>query len=591
MAGLGSTTRFAADRFLGLRRWLWLGCTISCAAHALVLFSGEPSYGCEGDCNGDGKVTIDELLIGVNIGLGQRPLSACPVFDANMDAMVTINELIAAVNNGLNACALPTGSPFPVPTPDDSVLEHHHSPSRNGVYVIPELTRAHAATLAIDPTFGPTVAGRTYAQPLYLADPAGQDHVFVATEQNEVSAFLASNGAVAWQRTLAPPIARSALPCGNIDPLGITGTPVIDKASRTIFLDAMTDAGGATPKHMIYALSVDDGSTRPGWPVDLDLRVSSGGINFDSKVQNQRAALALLDGTIYVAYGGHYGDCGNYYGWVIGVPIADPASLGVYRTRDQGVAIWSPGGISADATHLYVATGNGFGGSDWGDSEAVLALSPGPVFDRTNTRNYFVPTDWRHLDALDLDLGGTEPVLVDLPGAVHSRLAIALGKNGKMYVVDRTDLGGIGGELLSMDVASNQIINAAASYRTPNGTYVVFKGNGVNCPNGTRGNVTAMRLLPTDPLTAQVAWCAVSGGLGSPMVTQTRLDGGDTIVWVVGSEGDEKLHGFDGDDGTEVFAGGTAAETMLGGVRRYVTAIAVKGRIFVAGDNKVYAFK
>ena len=182
-------------------------------------------------------------------------------------------------------------------------------------------------------------------------------------------------------------------------------------------------------------------------------------------------------------------------------------------------------------------------------------------------------------------------MLVNLPEAVHSQLAIALGKNGKMYVVDRTNLGGIGGELLARDVASNQIINAAASYRTPNGTYVVFKGDGVNCPNGTRGNVTAMRLLPTDPLTAEVAWCATSGGLGSPMVTQTRLDGGDTIVWVVGSEGDQKLHGFDGDDGTQVFDGGTAAETMSGGVRRYVTAIAVKGRIFVAGDNKVYAFR
>jgi hypothetical protein len=83
----------------------------------------------------------------------------------------------------------------------------------------------------------------------------------------------------------------------------------------------------------------------------------------------------------------------------------------------------------------------------------------------------------------------------------------------------------------------------------------------------------------------------MSGGLGSPMVTQTQLDGGDTIVWVVGAEGDTKLHGFDGDAGTQVFDGGNAAETMSGGVRRYVTPIAVKGRIFVAGDNRVYAFK
>src|SRR5262249_23314011 len=160
-------------------------------------------------------------------------------------------------------------------------------PSRNGVYVIPELTRAHAMALTIDPSFAPPIAGPTYAQPLYLADPQGQDLVFVATEQNQVSALRASDGSVAWQRTLAPPMPQSALPCGNIDPLGITGTPIIDPASRMMFLDAMTDAGGGTARHMIYALSIDDGLTRPGWPVDVNQHVASGGINFDSKVQNQ----------------------------------------------------------------------------------------------------------------------------------------------------------------------------------------------------------------------------------------------------------------------------------------------------------------
>src|SRR5215470_5555367 len=189
MHGSGTTAHFAPDCFVAWRRWLRLACMITSAAPALVLFSSAPSYACAGDCNGDGRVTIDELLIGVRIGLDQRPLSDCPAFDANMDGMVSINELIAGVRNSLNACALPTGSPSPAPTPEDSVLELHHSPSRNGVYVIPELTRAHAATLAIDPTFAPTIAGPTYAQPLYLADPGGQDLVFVATEQNQVSAF------------------------------------------------------------------------------------------------------------------------------------------------------------------------------------------------------------------------------------------------------------------------------------------------------------------------------------------------------------------------------------------------------------------
>ena len=544
---------------------------------------------CVGDCNGDGEVTIDELLVGVNIVLDTLPLSACPAFDTGMKGTVSVSDVTTAVGNALNGCS-PTGNPSPTSTPGDAVLEHHHHPNRDGVYVIPELTRAHAATLAIDPTFAPTVSGQTYAQPLYVVDPAGQDLVFVATEQNQVSAFSAATGAVAWQRILAPPMRRSALPCGNIDPLGITGTPIIDPTSRTIFLDAMTDAGGGTAEQKLYALSIDDGSTRPQWPVDLNTRVSSGGVAFDSQVQNQRPALALLNGSLYVAYGGHFGDCGTYYGWVVGVPIDAPASLGVFRTQDSGVAIWGPSGIASDGAALYVTTGNGFGGPEWGNSEAILRLLPGPVFTQI-PQNYFAPTNWPQLDASDLDLAGTQPLLVDLPGAVHGQLAIALGKDGKLYAADRTDLGGIGGALLTMTVASNAIINAAASYHTPNGTYVVFKGNGVNCPNGTSGNLTAVRLLPTEPIGAEIAWCAQSGGLGSPMVTQTERDGGDTIVWVVGAEGDEKLHGFDGDDGSEVFGGGTAAETMSGGVRRYVTPIAVKGRILVAGDNRVYAFR
>jgi outer membrane protein assembly factor BamB len=547
---------------------------------------------CAGDCNGDGEVTIDELVIGVDIALDVLPLSTCPAFDTGMDGGVSISEVTAAVGNALNGCSSPTGNPTPTPVSvaDDSVLEHHHHPNRDGVYLIPELTKAHAATLTIDPTFAPTVSGQTYAQPLYLVDPTGQDVLFVATEQNQVSAFSAATGAALWQRTLAPPIRRSALPCGNIDPLGITGTPVIDPTSRTIFFDAMTDAGGGTARQKIYALSVDDGSTRRGWPIDLNSILSSGGVAFDSQVQNQRPALALLNGRVYVGYGGHAGDCGTYYGWLVGVPIDNPASLGVFRTRDAGVAIWAPGGIASDGAALYATTGNGFGGPEWGDSEAVLRLLPGPVFTQT-PQNYFVPANWPQLDASDLDLGGTGPLLVDLPGAVHGQLAIALGKDGKLYAVDRTNLGGIGGALLTMTVASNAIINAAATYHTPRGTYVVFKGNGVNCPNGRSGNVTAVRLLPSEPISAEIAWCAQSGGLGSPMVTQTERDGGDTIVWVVGAEGDEKLHGFDGDDGSEVFGGGTASETMSGGVRRYVTPIAAKGRILVAGDNRVYAFK
>src|SRR5262249_3892681 len=152
---------------------------------------------------------------------------------------------------------------------------------RRGVVVIPQLTKAAAATLVLDTTFTPNVDGNVYAQPLYLAAADGQDRVFVATESNQVIAFQAAAGPIARHRTLPPPMADAHLPCGNTIPLGTPGTPIIDLASRSLFLDAMTAAGGHTAAHKIYALSIDDGSTRAGWPIDANTAIANAGTSFD----------------------------------------------------------------------------------------------------------------------------------------------------------------------------------------------------------------------------------------------------------------------------------------------------------------------
>lgn len=477
------------------------------------------------------------------------------------------------------------GTPSPTPTPGPSVYEHHHGANRRGVYVVPALTKAAAAGMHLDPGFDGTVTGNGYAQPLYVEGTPSL--VFMATEADRVFALAASNGSVVWSRTLGNPIPLSALPCGNIDPLGITGTPVIDPVSRTMYLDTMVDAGGSTPLHELFALSIDDGSIRTGWPLDLST-ISSGGASFDSSVQNQRGALTILNGKVYVPYGGHYGDCGTYYGWVVGVPLDTPANPVVWRSRDAGVALWAPGGLASDGTSIYGITGNAMPPtSTWGDSEAIVRLTPDLVFSQ-DPHDFYAPSNWHALDDGDVDLGGSAPVLVDLPSGPFRQLAVALGKDGRAYVADRVNLGGFGGELAQAHVASNEIINASASYTTAQGTYVVFKGDGVGCP-GAAGNLTAVKITPGTPPTLSVAWCADQGGLGSPMVTQTATDGGDTIVWSVGSEGDDRLHGFDGDTGAVVFDGGGAGDQMSS-VRRYITPMAAAGRIYVGGDGRVYSF-
>ena len=272
--------------------------------------------------------------------------------------------------------------------------------------------------------------------------------------------------AVRWfgKRPLGDNVHLSSLQCGNIDPLGVTGTPVIDAASRTMFVDAMTTPdGGKTKKHLIFALSLDDGTTRAGWPVDVSATAKAGTLSFDSSVQNQRAALLLLNGILYVPYGGNYGDCGGYHGWVVGVPINNPTAVKGYATQAPAGGIWGVSGPSTDGTSVFVATGNTYAGATWGHGEAVLKLQPGPVFSGQAT-DYFAPSDWKGLDNGDADLGGTNPIVVDVPGATPSKLVVALGKNGVAYLVDRTNLGGIGkgngttGEAVYSDkVSSGQI--------------------------------------------------------------------------------------------------------------------------------------
>lgn len=470
-----------------------------------------------------------------------------------------------------------------------SVLEHHNSPRRDGVYVDPTLTKASTAAFHVDPAFKAHVPGAIYAQLLYVAGGSnGRDILIAATEENNVAAFDAVTGATVWVRNLGAPVPLSQLPCGNIDPLGITGTPVIDPASRTLFLDAMTMSGnGVTRKHLIFALSLKDGSTVPGWPVDVSATVIFGNKRFDSSVQNQRGALGFVNGTVYVPYGGHFGDCGNYHGWLVGVPVANPGAPKAWATGAAGGGSWAPSGVASENGSIFMATGNTFGTIRWAGGEALIRFSAGPLFSGRSS-DYFAPSNWRLLDFRDLDLGGTGPVILDVPGAVPSKLLVGLGKDGKIYLVDRNNMGGVGRQVAVVKVATNRIINAAAAYTTKRGTYVVFKGDGSNCPAGQSGDLTAVRIVPGAPPTVQTAWCAQQNGEGSPMVTTS--DGhNEAIVWSVGAEGDNRLHGFDGDTGRIVFAGGGAGD-VVGLVRRYHTPILGGGRIYVAADGVVKAF-
>ena len=349
-----------------------------------------------------------------------------------------------------------------------NVTQEHNDLARDGVYIDPAFTAAAAASLTRDTNFDGAIVGNVIAQPLYVEGGPNGPMVIAVTESNNVYALNAVTGAIIWQRNVGNPV-TSGLPCGNLNPLGIAGTPAIDLPSRSLFLDAMVD--GTTKKHFVFSLNVDTGAINPGWPVDLNATASSNGANFTSLVQNERGGLAVVNGIVYVPFSGHFGDCGDYHGWVVGISINNPSDVMAWATPARGGGIWGHSGVASDGTNMYVITGNTFStGGVWGGGEAIIRLQAGPVFAGT-TPNYWAPTNWLSLDNSDADLGGCSALLIDAPGATPSQLVLALGKDRNAYLLDRNNLGGITAPLASMNVSSSTLSGqSSVSYHTSNGT-------------------------------------------------------------------------------------------------------------------------
>ena len=486
-------------------------------------------------------------------------------------------------------CGLLTALALAAPCWGQSVTTYHGSPDRAGNYVAPGLTWARARTIRLDPGFHPRFAGHLYAQPLYWQPPgmAGGE-LIVATESNTVAAIDARTGGTIWARSLGRPVALSTQPCGNIDPLGITGTPVIDPHSQTLYLDAMA-ASPVGPRHLVFALALRDGATHPGWPVDVEAALVARRLHFDARVQNQRGALTILGGRVFVPYGGHFGDCGDYRGWVVGIALGNPADVAAWSTRARGGGIWAPGGIASDGHSLFFATGNTFGASEWGDGEAVIRLAP-DLARSTRPQDFFAPADWRTLDARDADLGGANPLPLAVPaaGGGTQRLILALGKDRRGYLLAAGNLGGIGGALASGMVANIPIRTAPAAYPVGDRMFVAFQGPGAACPAARRGDgLTVLAVRGGSPPALTTAWCGALDGAGSPVVTTT--DGrSEPVVWILGAEGDDRLHGFRGDTGKPLTDGGAGG--AMTGLRHFQTLLPAAGRFYVGADGHLYAF-
>ncbi len=376
------------------------------------------------------------------------------------------------------------------------------------------------------------VEGDVYASPLVVAG-----HVIVATETNTVYSLDIFTGATVWKTQLGNPVNAGSLPCGNIGPnTGITGTPAVDPATGRVYVVAFL----SSRHHMLYGLSLVDGS------VVSQIDVDPAGSN--PSVQQQRGALAIGSGFVYVPLGGLFGDCGAYHGYVVAVPIAGgPARY--YRVRAEGAGIWTPQGASiASDGSVYVVTGNATGGSGFSYSNSVIQLTP----DVSSVRSYFAPSNWAALDASDADLGSVGATL--LPGG----LVVAVGKQGVAYVLRAGSLGGIGGQLASRRVCAGAWGGTAVSEST------VY----VPCADG-------LFALSVTSSSIQVAWSVGHPELASPIVSAGA-------VWAI-EPASGTLYALDPSNGGVLFRIG------LGSARHFSTPAATDGFIVVPAGQKVVA--
>lgn len=349
----------------------------------------------------------------------------------------------------------------------------------------------NAARTGYDPAFPPpgtlsqawsaVLDGAVYGQPIAVGG-----RIIAATENDTVYALDPTSGAVRWRRHLGTPVRLSTLPCGNIDPLGITSTPAYDRATGSVFVAAELSG----PKHTLFALDPATGMVR--WSKSLDLPGDS------PRTLQQRSALAVGNGYVYVGFGGLAGDCGQYTGKVVGVRTNGVGPRLAYRVpvRREG-AIWSSGGPVIDSHgNVYVSVGNGSSTTVYDGSDSVLELSA-----TLTLKSRFAPSRWRTDNARDADLGSLSPVLV--PGG----WVFIAGKSGIGYVLRQGALGGIGGQVATRTVC--QAFGGAAQVGA-----VLF----IPCTSGIR------RVTIGAHGSIYLGWRTGSGANGPPVV-------GNGTVW------------------------------------------------------------
>lgn len=403
------------------------------------------------------------------------------------------------------------------------------------------------------------VDGQVYAQPL-LANGT----LLVATENNKVYGLNPGTGALKWTLNLGTPWKAADIGCGDLTPnIGVTATPVVDAATNTAYLTHKTYASGTTgpAAYWLDAIDLTTGAQKAGFPVRLSGTAQNASAQtFNPTTELQRPGLLLMDGVVYAAFGGHC-DITPYQGWVFGVSTG-----GVVKARwvanqtGNGAGIWQSGaGLTSDGSgRILLSTGNG-----GAPNSAILGTTPpgnlGESVVRLNVQadgslravDFFAPFDAFSLDSWDADFasGGVTGLPAPTFGtAALPKLAVAVGKQGYVYLLNRDDLGGSRQGPSGSDRVVQRIGPYGGVWSRPGvwpgqgGWVYIPTASGGTTAAGSSGNLRVYRYglsgtgQPTLSLQA-TSTDAFGFSSSAPVITSDGTTAGSALVWMIWTPG------------------------------------------------------
>lgn len=463
------------------------------------------------------------------------------------------------------------------------------------------------------------VDGDVYAEPLYvpgvqLSNGQTRNLVFVATENDSVYAFDAQ-GALdgagttpVWVDHFTDPSqgivpqSSEGVNCWDLTPdIGITGTPVIDLTTGTLYVVAETMENGQ-PVQRLHALDLATGAEKFGGPVVISAAVAGTGsasakgqISFDPLRQFQRAGLLLNQGLVYVAWGSHC-DVQPFHGWLMAFSAAtlQLAAATVTTPNEAEGGIWGGAPAADDAGAVYVASGNGGFDpvtSDLGESVIRLNYQNGQLA----AADYFSPYDQDSLSAANKDLSSQGVVLLPPMSGEAAPEAVAGDKAGDLYVLNRNDLGGyIAGSGPDKQILQEMPKVSAGVMGTPaywNG-YWYQLGTGDGGGDYLQAFTFSNGLLSAAPAYESSEYFHFPAGV--PVVSADGNNEG--IVWLVQADawatrGPEVLHAYNAENLQELYnSGQNASRDQAGPAVKFAAPTVADGQVFLpaGGELDIY---